>query len=60
MLEIGTGAGYNAALLADLVGEAGQVTTVDIDDDLVQQAHHHLVGAQITGSSVVSADGATG
>ncbi|MGH3932646.1 MAG: hypothetical protein ACRDTF_22035 [Pseudonocardiaceae bacterium] len=32
VLEIGAGTGYNAALLAQLVGPAGQVTTVDIDD----------------------------
>src|SRR5262249_26268829 len=30
VLEIGSG-GYNAALLAELVGDAGEVTTVDID-----------------------------
>ncbi|MGH3719875.1 MAG: hypothetical protein ACRDRI_13765 [Pseudonocardiaceae bacterium] len=32
ILEIGSG-GYNAALLAELVGPSGQVTTVDIDED---------------------------
>ncbi|MEV4161892.1 hypothetical protein [Nonomuraea dietziae] len=31
VLEIGSG-GYNAALLAEIVGEQGRVTTVDIDD----------------------------
>jgi protein-L-isoaspartate(D-aspartate) O-methyltransferase len=30
ILEIGTGSGYNAALLRELVGPQGQVTTVDI------------------------------
>src|SRR5215216_5638351 len=35
VLEIGAGTGYNAALLAHLVGESGQVVTVDIDEDLV-------------------------
>ncbi len=34
VLEIGTGTGYNAALLAELVGPSGEVTTVDIDEDL--------------------------
>ncbi len=34
VLEIGSG-GYNAALIAELVGESGQVTTVDIDPDIV-------------------------
>ena len=60
VLEIGTGTGYNAALLADLVGQTGQVITVDIDDDLVEQARHHLATAHITRVNVVCADGATG
>jgi protein-L-isoaspartate(D-aspartate) O-methyltransferase len=30
VLEIGPGTGCNAALLAELVGETGQVTTIDI------------------------------
>jgi protein-L-isoaspartate(D-aspartate) O-methyltransferase len=60
VLEIGTGTGYNAALLADLVGQAGQVITVDIDDDLVDQARRHLAAAHVTGVSVVCADGAGG
>ncbi|HYZ36342.1 MAG TPA: methyltransferase domain-containing protein, partial [Pseudonocardiaceae bacterium] len=60
VLEIGTGTGYNAALLADLVGETGQVTTVDIDNDLVEQARRHLAAAHVTGVNVVCADGAGG
>lgn len=38
VLEVGAGTGYNAALLAYLVGASGSVTTVDIDDDLVASA----------------------
>jgi protein-L-isoaspartate O-methyltransferase len=38
VLEIGTGTGYNAALLAELVGEQGQVVSVDIAAGLVEQA----------------------
>ncbi len=38
VLEIGTGTGYNAALIAHLVGERGTVVTVDIDADLVAKA----------------------
>ena len=31
VLEIGAGTGYNAALMAEMVGDAGLVTTIDID-----------------------------
>ncbi|HEY8532936.1 MAG TPA: methyltransferase, FxLD system, partial [Micromonospora sp.] len=43
-LEIGSG-GYHAALMAELVGSAGQVTTVDIDADIVQRARQFLAAA---------------
>lgn len=60
VLEIGAGTGYNAALLTHLVGEAGQVTTIDIDEDLVEQASRNLAAANIDGVRVVCADGAAG
>ena len=45
VLEIGAGTGYNAALMGHLVGPTGCVTTVDIDDDLVEAARSHLAAA---------------
>lgn len=47
VLEIGTGTGYNAALLAHLTGSPALVTTIDIQTHLVRQATRvieHLVG----------------
>lgn len=38
VLEIGTGTGYNAALLAKLVGRRGQVTSVELEADLAAKA----------------------
>src|SRR5436190_10728626 len=38
VLEIGAGTGYNAALMAELVGPEGMVVTVDIDADVAEQA----------------------
>src|SRR5271170_7592414 len=35
VLEVGTGTGYNAALMAYVVGERGSVVSVDIDADMV-------------------------
>ncbi len=45
VLEIGAGTGYNAALMAHIVGDAGQVVTVDIDEDIAEGAREHLVAA---------------
>ncbi len=38
VLEIGAGTGYNAALMAHIVGTEGKVVTIDIDDDTVARA----------------------
>ncbi|MDP9841126.1 methyltransferase, FxLD system [Streptosporangium lutulentum] len=60
VLEIGTGTGYNAALLAHLVGPEGQVVSVDIDADLVDRAREHLIDAGRPEVTVVCGDGAEG
>jgi protein-L-isoaspartate(D-aspartate) O-methyltransferase len=60
VLEIGTGTGYNAALLAHLVGPRGHVTTIDVDDDLVDGARTGLRAAGHGDVSVILGDGAVG
>ncbi|ABD12673.1 protein-L-isoaspartate carboxylmethyltransferase [Frankia casuarinae] len=55
ILEIGSG-GYNAALIAELVGPAGQVTTVDIDKDVIDRARHLLAQVGYPQVNVVLAD----
>ncbi|MER7968663.1 methyltransferase, FxLD system [Streptomyces sp. NPDC096080] len=60
ILELGAGTGYNAGLLAHLVGESGHVTTLDVDDDLVEGARAHLAAAGITHVEAVTRDGALG
>jgi protein-L-isoaspartate(D-aspartate) O-methyltransferase len=60
VLEIGTGTGYNAALMSDLVGPAGSVVTVDIDPDLSDRARAHLVEAGYPGVIVICGDGGLG
>lgn len=42
VLEIGSGTGYNAALLAELTGPTGEVATLDIDPDIVARAQTAL------------------
>ena len=54
VLEIGTGTGYNAALLAHIVGDPQHIFTVEIDPALAQQAQQRLdqvVGEGITASA---------
>lgn len=60
VLEIGAGTGYNAALIANIVGEAGSVTTVDIDQDIVDTAKAHLRAAGMRRVKVACADGFEG
>lgn len=59
VLEIGTGTGYNAALLAHRVG-AENVTTVEIDPQLATAAAGSLRDAGYGGVTCVTGDGALG
>jgi protein-L-isoaspartate(D-aspartate) O-methyltransferase len=60
VLEIGAGTGYNAALMSRIVGPAGMVTAVDIDEELVDRAAVHLASARVYGVELVAGDGAHG
>jgi len=42
VLEIGTGTGYNAALLRELVGSDGKVCSIEIQEDVAALARRHL------------------
>ena len=59
VLEVGAGTGYNAALIAHIVGSTGDVTTVDVDPEIVEQARRALreAGYRV---SVRSGDGRAG
>ncbi|GAA0284402.1 hypothetical protein GCM10009527_095590 [Actinomadura nitritigenes] len=59
VLEIGSG-GYNAALLAELVGEAGEVTTIDIDPDVTARAERLLADTGYARVQVVAGDAEDG
>ncbi|MBV9013641.1 MAG: methyltransferase, FxLD system [Pseudonocardiales bacterium] len=60
VLEIGAGTGYNAALLAELVGASGEVTTVDIAPDVSRQAQLALEATGYGRVHVVTGDGVRG
>jgi protein-L-isoaspartate(D-aspartate) O-methyltransferase len=60
VLEIGAGTGYNAALLAELVGPFGFVATIDVDAELVTAARAHLDDAGYPQVRTLCADGVRG
>jgi protein-L-isoaspartate(D-aspartate) O-methyltransferase len=59
VLEIGSG-GYNAALIAELVGAEGTVTTVDIDPEVTARARTLLDTAGYSRVTVALADAENG
>ncbi|QSB12852.1 methyltransferase, FxLD system [Natronosporangium hydrolyticum] len=60
VLEIGAGTGYNAALLAALVGPAGHVTAVEITPEVADDARAALTAAGVTNAEIVCGDGEYG
>ena len=58
VLEIGTGTGYNAALLAHRLGD-GSVASIDIDPELVDTARERLHAFGLV-PTLVAGDGAAG
>ncbi len=60
ILEIGAGTGYNAAVLSELTGDRGAVTTVDLDPEVAAQAGQNLAAASFHHVAVVAGDGWAG
>ncbi|MQS06069.1 protein-L-isoaspartate(D-aspartate) O-methyltransferase [Streptomyces alkaliphilus] len=60
VLEVGTGSGYSGALLGEIVGPGGSVTSLDIDPYLTRWANliHHRRG--LTNVRCHAADGTAG
>lgn len=60
VLEIGTGTGFNTALIASIVGPSGNVVTVDIQPDLIAYARERLAAAGYDWVQTVVGDGGYG
>ncbi len=60
VLEIGTGTGYNAALMQHVVGDEGKVTTLEIDGTVAETARANLQRAAMGEVMVVHGDGSNG
>ena len=60
VLEVGAGTGYNAALLAEIVGDQRLIVTVDVLEDVVDQTRRLLAGAGYPHIQVLLRDGLHG
>jgi len=59
ILEIGTASGWNAALMAKLVGEKGHIHSIDIISDLVNRAKAKFKALGISNVTLSDGDGAS-
>ncbi|MDO8740955.1 MAG: protein-L-isoaspartate(D-aspartate) O-methyltransferase [Candidatus Woesearchaeota archaeon] len=60
ILEIGTGSGYQAAILADLVGKKGKVITTEIIKELVEFSKNNIGKLKIKNIKILHSDGSEG
>jgi protein-L-isoaspartate(D-aspartate) O-methyltransferase len=60
ILEIGTGSGWSAGMLASLVGESGHVVTIEIQPELAQAARESLKRLGHKNCTVITGDGGFG
>ncbi len=60
VLDVGTGSGYHAAVMADLVGPKGHVYSIERVPELVVFARRNLREAGIENVTVVEGDGSVG
>lgn len=60
VLEIGAGSGYNAAVMAELVGPSGKIITLERHPSLAERAARVLLEAGYANVQVVVGDGSLG
>jgi protein-L-isoaspartate(D-aspartate) O-methyltransferase len=60
VLEVGTGSGYHAAIVAQLVGETGHVYTIERFESLAKKAKENLKQIRCTNVIVEVGDGSCG
>lgn len=60
VLEVGTGSGWQAALIAKLVGNYGKVITTEIIPELAEFAKNNIKKAKIKNVKVINYDGSQG
>ena len=60
VLEVGTGSGYGAALISELVGKKTRVNSIEIIPELAANAARNLIRSKITNVEVILGNGNIG
>lgn len=60
VFEVGTGSGFQTAIIANIVGEKGKVISVEVIPELVHFARKNLKKAGISNAAVFEEDGSAG
>ena len=60
VFEIGSGGGYQAALMSRIVGNSGKVITTEVIPELVNIARENITGLNLQNIQVEEADGSSG
>ena len=60
ILEIGSGSGYQAALLAYCVGQEGKVVTVELEPELVEFSKKNIKKVKLKNVKIICGDGKNG
>jgi protein-L-isoaspartate(D-aspartate) O-methyltransferase len=60
VLEVGTGSGYNAALIGHIIGRKGKLFTTEIVPELAEESKKKLSNLNIKNVKVVVCDGSLG
>ncbi|MFH1210467.1 MAG: protein-L-isoaspartate(D-aspartate) O-methyltransferase [archaeon] len=60
VLEIGTATGYNACLIAHIVGKKGKVYTIEIIPELVKMAKKNIKNMGMKNIEIIKGDGSKG
>lgn len=60
ILEVGTGSGYNAALMAEMAGKKGKIISIEFDPYLTKFAKKNLEKGEYNNVIVLEGDGSKG
>lgn len=60
VLEIGTGSGYQAAMISELVGDKGKVITTEIIPELAEFAQKNIEKLKLKNVKIINYDGSRG